>query len=93
MTVYGKISDYKRASFKAKFKVYFTLNPTGSEWMGLAEALGYVNDRIEFRHSFSWSDMVTMLRQMCVEAGLTREDRGGSPHVLEGYYGLERKQA
>ncbi len=38
--------------------------------------------------------MVLMLREMCVEAGLTREDRIiGEGHVdsTEGYYGLTRK--
>ena len=92
MAIYGSISDSTKAQFKGKLAAYYSFNPAGSEWMPLAVALGYVSDHAEFRHSFGWSQMVTMLRQLCEAAGLTREDRGEPPHVLEGYYGLERKQ-
>lgn len=91
MTIYGQISDYKKARFKAKFGEYFTLNPDGTEWMAIDEAIYYVLYRAAFKQSFSLSEMVLMLRENCLAAGLTRENRGEPPHVLEGYVGIERK--
>lgn len=91
MAIYG-ITERTKARFKAKFGAYFTLDPAGSEWTSLAEALYHVAYRIEFRRSFNWSHMVSILREMCEEAGLVREDRGVKPHILEGYYGLALKQ-
>jgi hypothetical protein len=92
MAVYGTIKNETKSQFGRAFAAHFSLNPAGSDWISLAEALGYVSDHEEFRHSFGWSQMVLMLRKMCENAGLTREDRGEPPHVLEGYYGLERKK-
>lgn len=94
MPTYGTIEDETKLKFRRAFAAHYSLNPAGSEWVSLAEALGYVSDHEEFRHAFGWSQMVLMLRQMCEKAGLTREDRISAPgHVdtVEGYYGLERK--
>jgi len=95
MAIYGTISNDTIKQFGSKFAAHYSLNPTGTEWVSLAEALGYVSDHEEFRHAFGWSQMVLMLRKMCEAAGLTREDRISAPgHIdtVEGYYGLERKQ-
>jgi hypothetical protein len=91
MTVYGCITDYERSQFRSKFGQYYTLDPKGTDWYGLAEVLDTVKNRIEFRHSFGYARMVSMLRTWCIEAGLTKEFRGEYPHELEGYYGLERR--
>lgn len=94
MAIYGAIDFDTKTQFGRKFGVYFSFNPTGTEWMALADALSQVNNRIEFRNSFGWSQMVSMLRKMCESAGLVREDRiSGEGHfdLTEGYYGLERK--
>lgn len=91
--IFGRISDTERSAFISKFAAYYTLDPAGQTWQGLAEILDTVKNRIEFRHAFGWSDMVLMLRELCVAGGLTREDRIiGDGHVdqTEGYYGIEK---
>lgn len=91
MQIYGDIPDSTKEAFKARISRYFTFNPTGTKWGSIEEVLLHVSDRNEFLRIFHWSHMVVILRDMCVEAGLVREDRGDPPHVREGYYGLERK--
>jgi hypothetical protein len=90
MRIFGAITDFERASFRTKFAKYWYLNPEGTTWWALSDLLNTFKNHIEFRNSFGHARMVYMLREMCVEAGLTREDRGESPHVLEGYYGFEQ---
>lgn len=92
MPIYGTIKEDTKRKFFSAFAAHFSLDPAGSEWTSLAEALGYVSDHEDFKHTFGWSQMVIMLRQLCEARGLTREDRGEPPHVTEGYYGLTRKQ-
>lgn len=91
MRIYGGIPDSTKVAFKARISRYFTFNPTGTKWRSIEEVLLQISDREEFLRIFHWSNMVVILRDMCVEAGLIREDRGDPPHVREGYYGLERK--
>ena len=95
MAIYGTIKNETKSEFGRKFGAHYSFNPTGTEWVSLGEALGYVSDHEDFKHVFGFSQMVLMLRQMCERAGLVREDRISAPgHVdlTEGYYGLERKK-
>jgi hypothetical protein len=91
MTIYGRITDRERMQFRTKFAEYYTFDASYNTWQSLIDIINSVKNREEFRHSFSWTDMCAMLREWFLELELTREDRGAEPHILEGYYGVERK--
>jgi len=84
--------DRNKQGFVSKFMNLFELDPNGTEWVSLGEVLSMVQYRPAFHYDFSY--MVLWLRELCVEAGLTREDRVSGPgHVdmAEGYFGILRK--
>jgi hypothetical protein len=88
--VYGKIKPVIKSKFINIFTQYFTLDSEGTQWISLSDIVNYINNRIEFRN-FGYAWTVLMVREICIESELIREDRGEFPHILEGYFGVERK--
>lgn len=91
MRIFTMVNEYKRNKFRRLFSKYYSLNPSGQKWSAMIDVINHVADREEFRHSFNLSEMVLMLREWCIEAGLQREDRREMPYTLEGYFGFELK--
>ena len=82
----------RKIGFISMFLVEYALDPSSTDWV----PMGAVIKDLQLRPDFDYysSHMVLWIREICVAANLTREDRAlstGSQDLEEGYFGITKK--